>query len=47
VYKAALAKEWVTMQDSIMKRITACVRKKLGEEALEEATFNLCKKLQE
>ena len=39
-YKTALAKEGITMQDSIMKHITARVRENLGTEALEEAARN-------
>jgi hypothetical protein len=39
-YKTALAKEGVTMRDSIMKHIMASVRENLGVEALEGATGN-------
>ena len=39
-YKTALAKDGITMRDSIMEHIAACVRKKLGAEALEEAARN-------
>jgi hypothetical protein len=39
-YKTALAKEGVSMQDSIMKHIMAHIGENLGTEALEEAMSN-------
>jgi hypothetical protein len=39
-YKTALSKEGTSIQEDIMRHITASVKEKLGKEALEEAVFN-------